>query len=370
MIGTLGYMAPEQLAADAPISERTDVYALGVVLYELVTGQPHHASRSEDPSSRLSLLAPGINPQLERAILKAIARDPAGQAGDGPRDGGTRCQTSTLRRAATGLQDSRCAAVDGHGCGWQAQRSSSALVAAAAIFAWTRPAGGALTARDTIILADFLNTTGDPVFDSTLKVALAVALEQSPFLKVFPDERAHEDLLLMQRSPNEGITRALARQIAQREQLKALVAGSIASLGRHYVVGLEAVNAESGDVMAREQVEVEQQGRGADLPGGRRLETAAKARRVARVNPAVRRAAAQATTPSLEALQAYALALDEGRINDQRVESIPHLKRAIELDPNFALAHGAALRHVRQHLAVGTRAGVVAQGLRTARPRE
>ena len=78
----------------------------------------------------------------------------------------------------------------------------------------------------------------------------------------------------------------------------------------------------------------------------------------------------QATTPSLEALQAYALAIDEGRINDQRLESIPHLKRAIELDPHFALAHGAAFRHLRQHLAVGTRAGVVAQGLRTAGPRE
>ena len=130
------------------------------------------------------------------------------------------------------------------------------------------------------------------MFDSTLKVALAVALEQSPFLKVFPDERAHEDLLLMQRSPSEGITRALARQIAQREQLKALVAGSIASLGRHYVVGLEAVNAESGDVMAREQVEVASKEEVLTVSWGRRLETAAKARRVARVNPALRRAAA------------------------------------------------------------------------------
>ena len=212
------------------------------------------------------------------------------------------------------------------------------LVAAAAIFVWTRPAGAALTARDTIILADFLNTTGDPVFDSTLKVALAVALEQSPFLKVFPDERAREDLRLMQRSPSEGITRALARQIAQREQLKALVAGSIASLGRHYVVGLEAVNAESGDVMAREQVEVASKEEvltslGAAVSRLRRKlgESLASIQRYDVPLP-------QATTPSLEALQAYALALDQGRINNQQLEAIPHLKRAIELDPNFALA--------------------------------
>src|SRR5207302_57620 len=98
--------------------------------------------------------------------------------------------------------------------------------------------------------------TGDSVFDRTLKVALSVALEQSPFLKVFPDESADRILALMQRSPDSGITRELARAIAQREQLKALVAGSITSLGRHYVVSLEAVNAENGDVMAREQVEV------------------------------------------------------------------------------------------------------------------
>ena len=175
------------------------------------------------------------------------------------------------------------------------------------------------------------------MFDSTLKVALAVALEQSPFLKVFPDERAHEDLRLMQRSPNEGISRSLAREIAQREQLKALVAGSIASLGRHYVVGLEAVNAESGDVMAREQVEVNSKEEvltslGAAVSRLRRKlgESLTSIQRYDVPLP-------QGTTPSLEALQAYALALDEGRINP-RMEAIPHLQRAIQLDPNFALA--------------------------------
>lgn len=334
IIGTPGYMAPEQLAPNSPISERTDVYALGVVLYELVTGLPHHRFSAED-ASRLSLQAPGIDPKLERAILSAIARDPRDRPAtalelaaalparsDAPR-GLSRRTLPRARRTLVWLQLAGAAVL--------------ALGAGAAVFWLTRPATGALTARDTIILADFVNTTGDPVFDSTLKVALAVALEQSPFLKVFPDERAHQALILMQRSPNEAITRAVAREIAQREGLRALVAGSIASLGRHYVVSVEAANAESGEVMAREQVEVNSKEEvlsslGATISTLRRKlgESLSLVQRYDVPLP-------QATTPSLEALQAYTRALDEGRVNPS-IEAIAHLKRAIELDPHFALA--------------------------------
>ena len=115
--------------------------------------------------------------------------------------------------------------------------------------------GGTLTEQDTIVLADFANTTGDPVFDGALKVALAVALEQSPFLKGFPDDRMRETLRLMGKPPDAGVSRDVAREIAQREQLKVLLTGSIAGLGRNFVLALEAVNADTGDVMAREQVE-------------------------------------------------------------------------------------------------------------------
>jgi eukaryotic-like serine/threonine-protein kinase len=335
MIGTLGYMAPEQFVPGAALSERTDLYALGVVLYELVTGERHQAGLATGRRSPPSPLAPGVNAQLERAILKATSRDPH----DRP---------ATALEMAAALPDvdatfsDRPTGFSIRGHRWTPLRRAGAaivvgLAAAAAIFARTGPRAAALTARDTIVLADFLNSTGDPVFDSTLKVALAVALEQSPFLKMFPDERAHEDLLLMQRSPAEGISRSLARQIAQREQLKAFVTGSITSLGRHYVVGLEAVNAETGDVMAREQVEVNSKEEvlsslGAAVSSLRRKlgESLASIQRYDVPLP-------QATTPSLEALQAYALALDEGRVNP-RLAAIPHLERAIELDPHFALA--------------------------------
>ena len=113
------------------------------------------------------------------------------------------------------------------------------------------PRGRVLTEQDTIVVADFENTTGEPVFYGALKVALAVALEQSPFLKVFPDDRARETLRLMERSPDERLTRTVAREIARREQLKAMLTGSIARLGNNYVLALEAINVETGDVMAR-----------------------------------------------------------------------------------------------------------------------
>jgi Flp pilus assembly protein TadD len=195
-----------------------------------------------------------------------------------------------------------------------------------------------LTEQDTIVLADFENTTGEDVFDGALRVALAVALEQSPFLKVFPQDRARETLRLMQRSPDARITRDIAREIARREGLKALLTGSIARLGRTYVLALEAVNAQTGDVMAREQAEAATQeqvlaalGR---VAAGLRETLGESLASIQRFDVPL----ARATTPSLEALHAYSLALSNGR-EVPRLEAIPHLRRAIELDPDFAMAH-------------------------------
>ena len=198
-------------------------------------------------------------------------------------------------------------------------------------------ARGTLTEQDTIILADFQNTTGEPVFDGALKVALAVALEQSPFLKVYPDDRVRETLRLMQRPTDERLTREIAREIARREQLKALVAGSIASLGTHYVLALEAIDAESGEVLAREQVEVPAKEQVLALLGSTTSKLREKLGESLALIQRFDAPLAQATTTSLDALHAYSLALDQGRMNP-RLEALPHLQRAIELDPNFAMA--------------------------------
>jgi tetratricopeptide (TPR) repeat protein len=321
VIGTVGYMAPEQRAAGAAVSERTDLYAVGAVLYELLVGERPTGASPMRPSQRVG----EVDPQLEAVVLQALSPDPR-----------NRPPSAAAMREA--LQGTKPAQRPGRWVPWAAGVALAAVVGTLAVVSSRLlPRAQALTDRDTIVLADFANSTGDPVFDGTLKVALSVALEQSPFLHVYPDAAVRDTLRLMQRPPNSPVTRALARDIARREQLKALVAGSIASLGTHYVIALEAVDAETADVMAREQVEVPRKEEVLTALG---TATSSLREKLGESLTSVQRFDAplpRATTPSLEALHAYALALDEGRVVP-RVEAIPHLQRALELDPNFAMA--------------------------------
>ncbi len=332
LIGTPGYMAPEQLTPGATLTECTDIYALGLILYELVVGQHpfgNRLSRTAEPPTPSSRVT-GVDPRLERIILQALRVDPK----DRPQ---------SAAAMAESLSDTPVAPqFDGPArrLSWQtvgAAVVAVAIVAAIAAMFLRTETGGTLTEQDTIVLADFANTTGDPVFDGALKVALAVALEQSPFLKVFPDDRMRETLRLMGKPPDARVTRDVAREIAQREQLKALLTGSIAGLGRNFVLALEAVNAETGDVMAREQVEASSKEEVLTALGGAASRLRSKLGESLASIEKFDAPLARATTPSLEALHAYSLALDNGSVNP-RLEAIPHLRRAIELDPNFALA--------------------------------
>ncbi len=210
------------------------------------------------------------------------------------------------------------------------------VLAVAAFFYFKR--SPALTDKDTLLLADFTNTTGDAVFDGTLKQALAVHLGQSPFLNLFADERVRETLRLMNKSPDERVTPTIGREICQRQGLKAMLTGSIASLGRNYVIYLEAVNGQTGDVLAREQGEAEGKEQVLRTLG----EAATRMReKLGESLSSIQKfdvPLSQATTSSLEALKAHSSFILLNR-SGKFLEAIPLVKRAIELDPNFALAH-------------------------------
>src|SRR5262249_46400541 len=207
------------------------------------------------------------------------------------------------------------------------------MVATASAFYFYRRHSVPLTERDTVLLTDFVNTTGEPVFDGTLKQALAVQLGQTPFLNLFPEDRVRETLRFMGRSPDDRITRDVGREICQRQGIKAMLTGSIANIGSHYNIILEAIDPRSGDPIAREQIEADSKEKVLSSLGTaasnlrKKLGESLSSIQQYDVN------IEQATTSSLEALNAYAMANDE-RAKGRARESLTFYKRAVELDPN------------------------------------
>jgi len=355
-IGTVAYMSPEQVRGEE-LDPRTDVFSFGLVLYEMATGRRAFTgntagvivdsilNRSPIPASRVN---PELSPKLEEVINRALERDRNlryQHAAD---------MRAELQRVKRDTESSRSAVVPSEA----KAVSASAVPTRARPFRWVAIAGAAvvviglavggwlyfarrahaLTEKDTIVLADFMNKTGDSVFDDTLKQALAVGLGQSPFLNILSEEKVRETLRQMTRSPSNRLTQDLAREVCQRAGSKAYLAGSIAALGTQYVIGLEALNCASGDVLAREQVTAAGKEQVLSTLG----QAAAKLRNeVGESLSSVQKfdvPLEQATTNSLEALKAYTLGRKTNREKGD-AEAIPFNKRAIELDPNFALAY-------------------------------
>lgn len=223
---------------------------------------------------------------------------------------------------------------------WKIGLSVAALAVVAATVGggllWRARQARPLREKDTIVLADFVNTTGDPVFDDALKQGLRVSLEQSPFLNVLSDQNVSEGLLLMGRPKSERLTQDVAREVCQRTGSKAVLIGSISSLGTHYVIGLNALNCATGDVLGSEQVEADSRehvlkalGESATKMRGKLGESLVSLQKYS-----IR----QFSTPSLEALQAYSLGT--ATVREKGVAAgLPFFKRAVELDPNFAAAY-------------------------------
>jgi serine/threonine protein kinase/tetratricopeptide (TPR) repeat protein len=253
-------------------------------------------------------------------------------------------QTVAASSSASGIASAAQAAVAGSSTAVAPAKKSRLALAATVVVLLAAIAGvlyfrsrqaTALTGKDSIVLADFANTTGDPVFDGTLKQALAVDLEQSPFLQVIPQSRVQQTLGFMGRKPDERLTADLARELCQRVGSKAMLSGSIASLGSQYVVTLNAINCQTGDSLAEEQAQaagkeqvLSSMGNAASKLRGRLGESLAS---LQKFDVPIE----QVTTSSLEALKAFTMGnaeFDTGR----ELPSLTFYKRAVELDPNFA----------------------------------
>ena len=344
VLGTPQYMAPEQIEG-RPADARTDVFAFGALLFEMLTGRPAFEGASApaimaailraDPPS-ITALQPAVPRSLERLLHDCLAKDPADRISSmhdvllqlrGIADE-LRPQPQRIEASAGKLRPSRRVIA----------LTALAVAAAAAVIAWWMwPRPPILAARDTILIADFVNSTSDTVFDGALKQALAVSLEQSPYVSTMSEARIQETLRLMTRPADERITRTIAQEICQRQNLKAFIVGGISPIGREYAVTLEAVHGQSGDVLARELEQAQSKeevltavGRAASRMRERLGEPLASVQKYDAPLTI-------ATTSSLEALRVYSIGIGYFR-RGRWGEAVNAYKRATELDPDFAKA--------------------------------
>jgi tetratricopeptide (TPR) repeat protein/predicted Ser/Thr protein kinase len=341
-MGTLPYMSPEQVRGE-PLDPRSDLFSFGVVLYEMATGaRPFSgdtaglvfdAILNRNPAPP-SLRNPEVSPDLDRILQKCLAKDRS-----------LRYQTASEIRtdlerlgrapAAAAAKPARFRMPWTLGIG----AVMAVAIAIAAGYRYFHRTPPALTDKDTIVLADFANTTGDPVFDGIIRQGLSVELGQSPFLSLVSDQRIRQQLRLMGQSADAVLAPELARDLCERIGSTAVVEGSIASLGSQYVLGLRARNCATGDVIHEEQARAGTKEAVLDVVS--RMASDFRTR-VGESSVSVKQHStplAQATTPSLEALKAFTNGMKALHASGVGPDSLFLFKRAVDIDPGFALAH-------------------------------
>jgi serine/threonine protein kinase/tetratricopeptide (TPR) repeat protein len=353
-VGTVAYMSPEQ-AKGVPLDARTDLFSLGTVIYEMATGKTPFAGSStaevfaallrENPPP-VSTVNPAMPKRLDAIVEKLLRKDPALRY----------ASADQLRGDLESLHAPLLAPPEkARSRKWPWVAAVVLLLLIAGGLAWWKyrasplPAAGGggesaagvapKAAKDLIILADFVNHTGDPVFDTTLNQALQIDLEQSPVLNIVSQQHLSQSVKYLGKPSDTPVTPEIAREIGEREGVKAILTGTIANLGKQYVITLSAQNTATGDEIVSEQAQAPDKEHVLDALGRAAAAIRGKLGEDLESIKKLDTPFGQATTSSLEAFRAYALG-DKAHVSAHDIpEAEGHYLRAVELDPNFAMAY-------------------------------
>jgi serine/threonine protein kinase/tetratricopeptide (TPR) repeat protein len=355
--GTPSYMSPEQIRGD-DLDSRADVFSMGLLLYEMATGQKAFPGGTggviieailSQPPAPVRSLNPDIPTELEAIINKAIEKDKKQRYQSAAE---LRSDLQVLKRGFESGHTASSILLATAGSKrppwtkrkkWLIPTGVAAAIVAMGIGGWLYDIrrAHALSETDTVVLADFTNKTGDAVFDDALRQGLAVQLEQSPFLSLVSDQQARQTLQLMGKPADAKLTPEISRELCERIASKAYLSGTISSLGTQYVLGIKAVNCQTGDTLAQEQVTADSKEHVLSALGGAATKLREKLGESLKTVHKLATPIEQATTPSLDALQAYSMGRNTMLVQGNNAAAVPLFLRAIQLDPNLAMAYAS-----------------------------